>query len=146
MAGHVDEAETDIFGELQVREAEVDGDAAALLFGKAVRVRAGERFDESCLTVVDVTGGANDDISNGCRGVTSLREQVTHEHRAHFFPIRRFGGLECRRFCSSTYQGLSRNNLSSSLRRLRLPRRAEARRQRRSADPTKTWPEKWKYY
>jgi hypothetical protein len=34
VAGHVDEAETDIFGELQVRETEVDGDAAPLFLAR----------------------------------------------------------------------------------------------------------------
>ena len=38
----------------QVREAEVDGDAAALLFLQAVGVDAGERPDERGLAVVDV--------------------------------------------------------------------------------------------
>ena len=46
MARHVDKPDANIGGELQVGEAEVDGDAAALLFGKAVGVDAGERVDQ----------------------------------------------------------------------------------------------------
>ena len=46
-------------------EAEVDGDAAALLFFQAVGVDAGQRFDQRGLAVVDVAGGADDDVLHG---------------------------------------------------------------------------------
>ena len=48
-------------GKVQVGEAEVDGDAAALLFLEAVGVDAGEGLDQRGLAVVDVAGGADDD-------------------------------------------------------------------------------------
>jgi hypothetical protein len=47
---------------LQVRETDVDGDAAPFLFFQAIRVDARERFDESGLAVIDVPGRADDDI------------------------------------------------------------------------------------
>jgi hypothetical protein len=45
MAGNIDEAEPQRGRELQVGEADIDGDAAALLLFEAVGVDAGERFD-----------------------------------------------------------------------------------------------------
>ena len=62
VAGDVDEAEAQGGGELEVGEAEVDGDAAALFLFEAVGVDAGEGFDERGLAVIDVSGGADDDV------------------------------------------------------------------------------------
>ncbi len=47
---------------MQMREAQIDGDAAALLFLQAVGVDAGERFDQRGLAVIDVAGGADNDV------------------------------------------------------------------------------------
>jgi len=60
--GHVDETEAEGRGEVEVGEAQVDGDAAALLFFEAVGVDAGEGLDQGGLAVVDVAGGAHDDV------------------------------------------------------------------------------------
>src|SRR5690348_7150387 len=66
VTGDVDETKPDFFtagrGELQVSEAEIDGDAAALLFLEAVGVNAGKGLDQRGLAVVDVSGGAEDDM------------------------------------------------------------------------------------
>ena len=62
MAGHVDEAEAQRGRERQVREAEVDGDAAPLFLFEAVGVDAGERLHQRGLAVIDVAGGADDDV------------------------------------------------------------------------------------
>ena len=64
MPGDVDEAEPDVLRKLEMSEAEIDGDAAALLFGQPVRVDSGESADQRGLAVVDVTGGAYDNISH----------------------------------------------------------------------------------
>src|SRR5690606_38021981 len=48
----------------EVGEAEIDGDAAAPLLGKAVGVDAGERSNERGLAVVDVTGRAEDEVGH----------------------------------------------------------------------------------
>ena len=48
-------------GQIEVREAEVDRDAALLLFLEPVGVLSGERLDEARLAVVDVAGGADDE-------------------------------------------------------------------------------------
>jgi ceramide glucosyltransferase len=64
MSGNVDEAEPYILRKLEMSEAEVDGDAAALLFGEAVGVDSGEGADQRGLAVVDVTGGAYDNVSH----------------------------------------------------------------------------------
>ena len=51
-------------------EADVDGDAAGLLFGQAVAVDAGEGLDERGLAVIDVAGGAEDEVA--CHGLLPL--------------------------------------------------------------------------
>jgi hypothetical protein len=43
------------------READVDGDAAALLLFEAVSIDAGKGFDQRSFAVIDVPGGADDD-------------------------------------------------------------------------------------
>ena len=54
-------------GLLEEGEAQVDRDAARLLFRQPVGVGAGERFDQRRLAVIDMTGGADDDVSHcGC--------------------------------------------------------------------------------
>src|SRR5262249_55933597 len=47
------------------RKAGIDRDAASLLFGQAVGVDAGQRFDERGFAVVDVSRGADDYCSGG---------------------------------------------------------------------------------
>ena len=47
-----------------VREAELDGDAAFLLFLQAIGIDAGERVHERALAVIDVAGGADDDVGH----------------------------------------------------------------------------------
>ena len=44
-------------------EADVDGDAAGLFFGQAVAVDAGQGLDQRGLAVVDVAGGAEDQVA-----------------------------------------------------------------------------------
>ena len=60
VTGDVDDAGGQAGAELPGGEAELDGDAAALLLREAVGVDAGEGVDEGGLAVVDVTGGAED--------------------------------------------------------------------------------------
>src|SRR5262245_26193798 len=43
-------------------ESEIDGDPAALLFFQAVGMRTGQSFDQRRLAVIDVTGGADNDV------------------------------------------------------------------------------------
>ncbi len=62
VAGHVHDAEVE-GRQVEVGEADVDGDAAGLLFGEAVAVDAGEGLDERGLAVVDVAGGAEDQVA-----------------------------------------------------------------------------------
>ena len=73
VAGHVHEAQPQSGRQLQVGEAQIDGDAAALLFLEAVRVDAGERLDQGGLAVIDVPGGADDDVlHDACYSVKVL--------------------------------------------------------------------------
>jgi hypothetical protein len=63
MTGNVDDAENDGGGcvariaQLEMRETEVDRDAARLFLGEAVGIGAGERFDQRAFAVVNVAGG-----------------------------------------------------------------------------------------
>ena len=66
VAGHVDDACLAAVGQRQVREPQVDGDAALLLLLEAVGVLAGEGLDEARLAVVDVAGGSDDVRHGGC--------------------------------------------------------------------------------
>ena len=66
VAGHVDDAHRAPARQLELREAELDGDAALLLLRQAVGIGAGERLDERGLAVVDVPGGAENE--RGVRG------------------------------------------------------------------------------
>jgi hypothetical protein len=57
---NVDETDQAAAGKRQVREAEIDRNAARFLFRKAVGVHARERFHEQRLAVVDVACGGDD--------------------------------------------------------------------------------------
>ncbi len=61
--GDVHEVELEV-GLGQLREAEVDGDPPLALLREPVTVGAGEGLDERGLAVVDVTGGAEDDMAH----------------------------------------------------------------------------------
>jgi hypothetical protein len=60
VAGDVDEADLAAGGEHAPREAQVDGEPAALLLVPPVGVHAGESQDQRGLAVVDVAGGGHD--------------------------------------------------------------------------------------
>src|SRR5262245_44976895 len=62
VARDVHEADAQRGGELQMGEPEIDGDTAALLLFEAVGVDAGEGFDQRRFAVVDMAGGAYDDV------------------------------------------------------------------------------------
>jgi hypothetical protein len=62
VAGHVHDAQA--YGaEVEVGEADVDGDTAGLFLGESIGVDAGEGADEGGLAVVDVSGGAEDQVA-----------------------------------------------------------------------------------
>ena len=60
VARHVDEAELPAVAQVAVGVAEIDGDAARLLFLQAIGVDAGQRFDQRGLAVIDMACGADD--------------------------------------------------------------------------------------
>ena len=61
MAGHIDEADSHLVTQVEMRKAQIDGNSAPFLFSPAVRVGAGQGHDQSGLAVVDVARGAHDD-------------------------------------------------------------------------------------
>ena len=67
VARHVNEAQPDVRSELKVGEADIDGDAAALLFLQAVGVDPGQGFDERGLAVIDVAGRADEKALHAAR-------------------------------------------------------------------------------
>jgi hypothetical protein len=60
MPGNVDKAEI-----AQMREAEINGDAAPFFFFQAIGVNPGERADQRSLAVIDVSRGADDERNEG---------------------------------------------------------------------------------
>jgi hypothetical protein len=69
VAGHIDDADAVAAGEVEIGEAQLDGDAALLLLLEPVGVDAGQGPDQAGLAVVDVSGGAEDDFTHaGVRG------------------------------------------------------------------------------
>jgi hypothetical protein len=59
VAGHVNHADGCAIGQREPREAEVNRHLAFAFFFEAVRVDAGQRFDEGGLAVIYVAGGAD---------------------------------------------------------------------------------------
>ena len=63
--GHIDDADAGTVMKIEVREAQVDGDAPLLLLFQPICVLTGERLDEARLAVIDVAGGP-DNERHGC--------------------------------------------------------------------------------
>src|SRR5579872_5588811 len=64
MPRDIDDARARSVGQREIREAEIDRDPALLLFLQAVGVVAGQRLDERGLAMIDVTGSADDRVSD----------------------------------------------------------------------------------
>ena len=62
VAGHVHDADV-VRGQIEAGEADVDGDAARLLFRQAIAIDAGQGLDQGGLAVIDVARGAQDQIA-----------------------------------------------------------------------------------
>jgi hypothetical protein len=60
---HIDNTDENIVGERKRCKAELNGDAAFFFFFETVGVVAGERFDELRLAMVDVAGGAENEVA-----------------------------------------------------------------------------------
>ena len=62
---HVDESDRRLVVQAQAGKADVDGDAALFLLLQPVGVDAGQRLHQRRLAVIDVSGGADHDVSHG---------------------------------------------------------------------------------
>jgi hypothetical protein len=62
VAGYVDDAQVAAAGKVQRGKAQFDGDAALLLFFETVGVGAGDGLDQAGLSVVNMSGGAENDL------------------------------------------------------------------------------------
>ena len=88
---HVDHGDAGAVGQLEGGEAQLDRDAPGLLLGQAVEVAAREGVDEGGLAVVDMAGGAEDDIRRpgcGLGGVGGIARGIRGHARAQRGPIR----------------------------------------------------------
>ena len=61
MPGDVHKSRAKVCRQVEVGEAKVDGDAAALFFFQAVRVNASQRLNQRGLAMIDVARSADDD-------------------------------------------------------------------------------------
>ena len=84
MAGDVHDARLNAAGQREGRKAEIDGDAAALLFFPAVGIDAGERLHQRRLAVVDVSRRADYEPS----GTHARRSQMSMALDFGSFPFR----------------------------------------------------------
>ena len=64
--GDIDDIRVRILVEHHMREAEVNGDTAALFLRKAVGVNAGKRLNQAGFSVVYVTGSADNHVKSFC--------------------------------------------------------------------------------
>src|SRR5262245_18093074 len=60
--GYIDDAEAEV-AQIEPRKADVDRDPAFFFLGQAVAIDSGQGFHERSLAVVDVTGGAKDEVT-----------------------------------------------------------------------------------
>ena len=65
VAGNINKTNAHV-AQIQIRKAKIDGDAAPLFFGQSIRIFSCQGLNERALSVIDVTGSADDDGS-GCR-------------------------------------------------------------------------------
>src|SRR5205823_4362935 len=69
VSGHVHEAQAQglatFGGQVQVRETNVNGDAAPFLFFQPVGVNASQRFHQRGFAVINMAGGSDDDGLHG---------------------------------------------------------------------------------
>ena len=87
VARDVDERQRDVV-RLEVREPEIDRDAARLLFLQPIGIGPGQRLDERALAVIDVPGRADDDRSSSRPGQRLPRRRCRVRCRAGPVPAR----------------------------------------------------------
>jgi len=88
MARDIDHARARPVPEGEIREPEVDRDAALLLLLEAVGVLPGERLDQRGLAMVDMTGGADNRMGNLRSHRSTSRKSVAIGHAAPFSKAR----------------------------------------------------------
>src|SRR5262245_28661249 len=62
VTGNVDDPGASAIGQGEIRESEIDRDAALLFLLQAVGILARERLDQSGLAMIDMTGGADNRV------------------------------------------------------------------------------------
>ena len=105
VARHVDDAQTKgrrrrrRGRQLQVGKAEIDGDAARLLFRQAIGIGAGQRLDQRALAVIDVAGGGDDEVLavGHRRDVTSGRRRAERADHVRVLPRKNRPQIELER-------------------------------------------------
>jgi hypothetical protein len=62
MSGDIDNTDASATGKVKVREPQIDGHPATLLFFEPIRVNAGQRLHERTLPVIDVARRPNHEM------------------------------------------------------------------------------------
>ena len=112
-----------------MREADVDGDAAALLFFQAVGVDAGKGLDQRGLAVIDVPGGADDD---GLHSGQYSRYAARAPARCNCGPRHCSSRLDAGAGAGSTYATIEVPHMTSSSTLPLLPRSSGSTASRRT--------------
>ena len=72
VAGHVHQTGLGTVIEIQMGEAQINGDTALLFFHQTVGINAGQRLDQQRFAVVNVAGGANNHVFHTASSATRL--------------------------------------------------------------------------
>src|SRR5215470_12899119 len=77
VAGHIDEPDGCVGVDGEICKTDIDRDAAFLLFLQAIRVDSGERFDERCFSVINVSCRTYDDVRHNNRWTSGNGSPIT---------------------------------------------------------------------
>src|SRR5205085_10721148 len=84
MTGYVDKAKTQPFaigrGKLKMRKPDINGDAASLFLFQAVGIDTGKRLDQRSLSMVDVSGRANNDGLHAINDIAGRASEERHQN------------------------------------------------------------------
>src|SRR5688572_28951393 len=82
VTGNVDKTDTEVI-ELEIGEAEIDGDTASLFLRQAVRIRAREGAHERTLSMIDMAGCPDDERRHSAHNLVNghISFDISHSSR-----------------------------------------------------------------
>jgi hypothetical protein len=107
----VDDADPETRGKVEVSEPQLDGDAAGLLLLEPVGVDAGQGEDQGGLAVIDVPGGAEDDVLHA----RSLMSGAWYQGPGRIVVCRRRRGPQTLPWCAKAASRLDNRATTSCL-------------------------------